>query len=257
MKTKIAAYMLLTLCMLAGSVLAQNEGDRKFVEKFKEKLPAGYTVKFELYPNSDRVQSVTPLNPQGQPDGEAIVKAQYGWEILRSIPYKNGIQEGVEKEFEFGEVEGKRVLYLRKETPWLAGKVHGVKKLFHPNGRVMSESSYVNGITDGPSRNYDLSGRLEREAHFKNGKREGTMTEYWTLTGKPKNIIPYKLGKVDGLVQEFFDSGKLKKEVTLKDDEFHGVEKRFDEDGALLKTVYWLRDKEVSKQAFEAGSKAP
>jgi antitoxin component YwqK of YwqJK toxin-antitoxin module len=76
------------------------------------------------------------------------------------------------------------------------------------------------------------------------------MTEYWTLTGKPMRIVPYKNDKIEGLVRQFYDTGQLKKEVPARRDLFHGVEKQYDEEGALIKKRYWVDDQEIPEEEF-------
>jgi antitoxin component YwqK of YwqJK toxin-antitoxin module len=248
----IFRFTLIAALLLARAAFAETEADKKFIEKYKSALPAGYTVKAEYYIGSDRLQALTPLDPEGKIDGEALTIVQYGWDAIRSVPYKKGVVDGIEKEWDYAAYENKQVRYLKKETPWKAGKIDGIKKLYHPNGKLMQETTFVMGVTGGPSKTYTVSGQLERETSFKDGKRHGDMTEYYAQTGKPKNVIPYNGGKVDGVMREFYDNGKPKREAVLKNEEYHGIEKRYDEDGKVVKTIYWLNDKEVAKQEFDA-----
>ncbi|MCZ7649479.1 MAG: toxin-antitoxin system YwqK family antitoxin [Planctomycetota bacterium] len=258
--------------LLAGPLSAQGEEAgadaddlkllpaqaQKTLAQFKAALPAGFDVRAEVrkaYSDDEakivgHLLSLCPVDGAGLAEGEARYYGEH-LQVLRTVPYKQGKKEGLEKKFALGPNEKKPELVLESETPWNADRVHGVKKLYHSNGKLRSETTYVNGAREGESKSYDLPGRLERVTAYKNDKREGEMLDYWTATGKPKRIVPYKADKVDGTVKEFYESGQVRREVPLKDDRFDGIEVQYDESGAIARKRYWIQDKEVDKDAFD------
>lgn len=254
-RLRLSRVALLWAFSLAAFGVSAEPDDyqKRFIEQFKAKLPQGYDVKAEFekihrdaFGFVFRIQSLTPVDPQGIPDGEAHFIERWGWATTRIVPYRKGVLDGTEKLF----VRERDKYYMQTEIPWKDGKIHGVKKRYHPNGKVMSEAPYENGIATGSSRFYDLAGRLQKESSFKDGMPEGDMVEYYPLTGKPRKVISYKAGKADGVVREYYDSGKLKREIRVKDDAFQGVERQYDEEGNCTKVRYWLDDQEVSESEF-------
>jgi len=241
---------------LAEKVKLLSDGDKRTIEAFRKTLPEGYTVRPTISQRwSDdahgivtRLASLIPLDPGGKIDGE--VRSLYRGSVMRSVPYVKGVKQGVEKKYSSGYVKGRYQRVLVAEVPWHEGKNHGVKKLYHGNGQVRVEVPYTKGVPDGVSKEFDLNGRTVKVTNYKKGKRHGEMTEYWTLTGKPRRIVPYKNDKVDGVVRDFYDSGQLKREIPAKKDLFHGVEKQYDEEGDLIKRRYWIKDEEATKEEF-------
>lgn len=216
----------------------------------KLKLPAGHTLKVTNYPNSERVKTLTPLNAEGKPNGLEIHKIQYGWSLTHTVPFKNGVRDGMEKHFTSVMVKRKWKTYVAKEIPWNNGKVEGAKKAYHQNGKVKSEVPHANNLPHGVAKSYNKDGQLIGETNYVKGRRQGNATDYFP-TGKPKRVLPYKDGSVHGVAREFHANGKVKREITCREGEYHGTEKLYSEDGKLEKTRYWLDDDKVKKEEFE------
>ena len=196
---------------------------------------------------------LTTLDANGVRDGEETFFRPLQHQPVRIVTWKAGVQDGPEKQFQV--VGGK--YYLDTLIPWKNGKVHGVKQGFYPDGKVLSEASYVQGRLDGVSKNYEPDGFVTRSSSYRDGKRDGPLTEYWNTTRKLKKTINYKMGKVDGQVRQYYDSGKLKMEAQLWDDKYHGIQKEYDEDGKLRQARYWILDKQVSPSQFEQEFRPP
>ncbi|MBI2194493.1 MAG: toxin-antitoxin system YwqK family antitoxin [Planctomycetes bacterium] len=254
-RASLRLFLLLLLGLLPSLIAEPDEYQKQFIERFKAKLPQGYDVHVD-YERVHRdqvgfvliIKSLTPVDAQGVPDGEAHFIEKFMWGTTRIVPYKKGVIDGTEKLFAR---EGNAYV-LQVEIPWKNGKIDGVKKRYHPNGKVMSEAPYAAGVATGVSRFYDLAGRLQKESTFKEGKPDGEMVEFYPLTGKQKKIIPYRMGKVDGVVREFHDNGRPKREVPVRDDLFQGIERQFDEEGRCIKVRYWIDDAEVSQGDFSS-----
>jgi antitoxin component YwqK of YwqJK toxin-antitoxin module len=235
--------------------LLEPEG-KQILAEFRKSLPQGYTAEvgvFQQWSDDEQrilthLSSVSPIGPDGKIDGEVRYYAHTL--VVRTVPYKKGVKDGVERKFQGVAVEGQRQHVLLAEIPWQNDKIQGVKKLYHANGKLRVEAPHDNGQPDGVSKEYDLNGRTVKVTEYKKGKRHGEMTEYWTLTGKPMRIVPYKNDKIEGLVRQFYDTGQLKKEVPARRDLFHGVEKQYDEEGALIKKRYWVDDQEIPEEEF-------
>jgi len=200
-------------------------------------------------------QSVAPLDAEDRPHGSEWLALEGDPAIgsissFRLVPWKNGIRDGVEKEFSEGHPEAKLV----GEVTWRNGKMHGARKAFFPDGRLRSEIPYVDGVADGPARIWDAGGKLLSEGTMKAGKRHGPMTEYWPGTDQPQRIIHYKDDRIDGLVREFYQSGKLKRERSFRNESPHGEDRSFNENGEVASLRYWHDGDPVSKEECEKRS---
>lgn len=79
-------------------------------------------------------------------------------EIESETPFKNGKENGIEKEY----YKNGR---LKRETPYTDGKLNGVVKEYYETGELLREAPYKNGEHDGVAKIYDKNGQL-REKHF-------------------------------------------------------------------------------------------
>jgi len=229
-----------------------------------KELPEGYKVRVKKRHHYDSgnhrsfyaAEVITPLNPEGKPDGIELHFSDWYQQASRKVPYKNGVMEGTEQQFLITQVwndEGKRIenkWYLLAEVPWKNGHLEGKKKTFHSNGKLASQADYVNGQVSGESRSFDEDGNLTRLARYKNGEKDGEMIDYWP-NGKPRRVVPYRLGKVEGMAKEFYLSGPIKWERPFKNNLQDGTEKHYEEDGTPTKVKYWVDGKVVSKEEFE------
>lgn len=192
------------------------------------------------------IESAVPLNAKGRPHGEEQSFTREG-RMTRTVSYVNGVKDGTEKIYRRGP-RGKHV--LATEIPWTKGRIEGVRKTFHPGGQLSSESPYKKGKAQGKARSFDAEGRLVSECTKKDGQLNGTLTDYWPDTGKPRRVINYKKGEVQGVAKEYYANGQLKREIPFKKGTMHGEEKRYEGDGSLARTKYWLEGQGVSKEEF-------
>ena len=189
---------------------------------------------------------IVPLNAKDQPEGfETIYKEHIG--MIHTANYKDCLKDGVELDY----AGSYSTQYVRIETPWVAGKIDGVKKMYHPNKKILAETPYEKGVENGESKSYDADGNLIRTVTFKTGKREGNLTDFWPGTTKPKRVVPYKNGKIEGMVRDFYLEGQPKGEIPFKQDRQHGIAKELQPDGKVTRTVYWIDGDQVSQADFE------
>lgn len=232
---------------------------RRLIEKMLMASPKGHRVMLTVVSVLDtnygdrhleRLKSAVPIDAKGRKDGieEQFRTTHYG-HLERAVPYKAGVREGIEKVWGDRDDQGGR--YVRSEVPWKNDKRLGTLKCFHPNGKLSSETEYLGDLAHGKTRSLSIDGKLLREGEMRDGKRHGIVTEYWTKTDTPKRVIPYNAGKVTGVVKECYSNGKLKREITFKDDAMHGVEKQYEVDGKLSRTRYWFDGDIVSKDEFK------
>jgi antitoxin component YwqK of YwqJK toxin-antitoxin module len=64
---------------------------------------------------------------------------------------------------------------------------------YHPNGIIMSEGIYVNGLEEGEWRDYYANGRLAAVGLYINGKEEGVW-RFWDESGRSEPDVLYRSG---------------------------------------------------------------
>ena len=92
-------------------------------------------------------------------------------EIESETPFKNGKENGIEKEY----YKNGR---LKRETPYTDSKANGIEKKYYENGRLAGETPYTDGKLNGVVKEYYETGELLREAPYKNGEHDGVAKIY-------------------------------------------------------------------------------
>ncbi|MCP5023272.1 MAG: hypothetical protein GY930_16070 [bacterium] len=83
---------------------------------------------------------------------------------------------------------------------------HGRDLHLHANGVVIQEAFWVEGVLQGPYREWHESGQLKVESEFKSGKRDGIYMEYGTR-GKLRVRGEYTAGSLHGEFSQWFGTG--------------------------------------------------
>jgi len=160
------------------------------------------------------------------------------------------------------------VLYDKaRETP-----LNGVVKQYFAPGEVSLETPYKDGLKDGIEKRYRKDGSVATETGFKRGQRDGMMkvlskdgVALWSIpftqgnkTGvarkrTPQGVlideVPFKDGKIDGVEKRYYPvSGKLKKEISYRNNVQEGPEISYAESGEVLQKRLYKDDKIVSPQ---------
>lgn len=73
------------------------------------------------------------------------------------------------------------------QTRWIR---HGLFTEFHPNGQLVSEGTYVNGLEEGPWRDFYENGQLAAEGQYAVGVEEGVW-RYWNSQGELESTEDY------------------------------------------------------------------
>ncbi len=196
------------------------------------------------------IRSIVPVDANGRDHGQQQWFDMNG-SLVRTVPWNAGVKEGTEVVLEGN---GRHEI-PRQEIPWKNGRIEGIRRTYYADGKVQTETTYVNGTAAGPSRAFDRNGALARECVMKDDKRNGTQTEYWPSEKKPRRVAEYKDNLLQGAVKEYYLSGKLKRQTNYVNDLLQGEERQYDEKGDLTLTRYWLAGELVSKEDYLAKTK--
>jgi len=239
------------------NAVVRSEGEVKRLQPLLESLPDGHRLRLEFttvpkaitgYKEDLRyARIITTLDGQDRPDGLEMEFIDWYRPAQRKTLYKQGVKDGVERLFHPGTDT------LHQEIPWVNGKIEGVKKAFHENGKPSVETPYAGGQISGEVRSYTDSGGLLRVARFTAGVRDGEMVDYWPDREKAvERTVPYKQGKIDGVARAFYADGKPKWEKPFRDNLQHGIEKQFAPDGSLERERHWIDGDTVTAEEFKA-----
>lgn len=225
-----------------------NENDLREIKRhYPDGVPEGFRVRMETYlfystdrgRHIERTGLVVPINEEGERHGVAISRD-------RRIEYKNDIRHGIEREY--SRADGAR--YLFKKTPWVEGEIHGVLKIFHPDGSIRTVVEYEKGVRVGEDRSYTSEGNLLEVVSYKDGAMHGNRILYFQDSEVKRRIIPYRDGMVCGVVKEFHPCGRVRRRLPYKNDFLHGIQDEYDEEGNLTLRRYWLEGEMVAEGRF-------
>ena len=105
---------------------------------------------------------------------------------------------------------------LQSEISFKNGRIDGVARSFHENGKLQSQRFWKEGKGHGEFKVYSESGQLLEEGAFKNGEMDGIWKKYFE-SGKLKTEMSYIDGKLHGVVKEYDETGKLTLQATYKE----------------------------------------
>ncbi len=222
---------------------------QRFMKQYKD-LPADHRLEIAtrrtVVPGKgyvvDSVQHITPVDAKGRKDGVQTLY-RLGYILEHSITWKRGVRHGPEKFFSHARNQrGRSFNYLQKVVPWVDGVIRGVRRVYHPNGELLAQTTYENGRAVGVSRRYNEHGRLVRTTPCKNGLPHGIAVDYYAC--RPRRVIPVRDGKVEGVVIDYNWPGRIIKKTRYKGKldlglipfaagkEPEGISRSFNEDGS-------------------------
>ncbi|MDF3818740.1 hypothetical protein P3G55_02450 [Leptospira sp. 96542] len=119
-------------------------------------------------------------------------------------------------------VDGKDPFSIKRITPFVGGKIDGIEKDIHPNGRLSAERKFSDGKRVGLHRGWYPNGNLRFEASYAlSGKLHGKQKE-WYESGKPYTYTEIKDGEEVGK-KIWREDGQLYANYVFKDGRIFGL----------------------------------
>lgn len=149
---------------------------------------------------------------------------------------------------------------ITTEINYKAGKKNGPRKSFDEKGKLVVIENFVNDTKQGLSAEYYDNGKIKATTIFENGKEQGWAYEF-DIDSTIISRFYYKSGFLSiretinrrdkaGLRQgdwkTFYPSGRIKTEVTYRDDKKNGMYHEYSESGSMLFTIKYVDDLPVS-----------
>lgn len=126
---------------------------------------------------------------------------------------------------------------------------------------VISKELYLNGKKEGNSFYYYPTGELKQMVYYRDGKKHGLAREYSrdstlvTVMDYNENYLVNRerinrkdaQGRKQGTFRDYYESGRIKREVNYLDDQMHGYYREFDGSGEIVMAIRYERGKIIEE----------
>ncbi|MCE9637519.1 MAG: hypothetical protein K8T90_17580, partial [Planctomycetes bacterium] len=176
--------------------------------------------------------------------------------------FVNGEREGLwvetdaeggrsETEYHLGLKSGRSAAWRADGTPrflgtYSADDLVGTWTAWHASGYLISTREFVAGKVTGPVREYHPNGVLMRESFYEDGK-DIAATTGWYDDGALEYVMPYTCGKRWGEAVWYHPNGVVSARGTYVDDVLDGPYRTFDTSGIETCVELWDHGSLVSK----------
>lgn len=148
--------------------------------------------------------------------------------------------------------DGKFLEYYRggqkyKQGTFKMGVFEGEWKYWYPNGQLCKTIFYKKGKADGQWEVFNEEGVRTVQQGYRNGKRHGKWLVYHEGGEVPGSEIEYENGIPVGERISYYKSGKKRQSVPFKDGKLHGKMVELDEDGNKVAEVTFKDGKPEGK----------
>jgi antitoxin component YwqK of YwqJK toxin-antitoxin module len=151
---------------------------------------------------------------------------------------------------------------LVEEAHFNVGRLHGLFRLWAPDGTLRREVAHVDGLADGLATDYDDAGQKLAETQWQAGQRHGEARLYtdgrlvqtmqwqhgrlegplrvYAPSGGLAAVMPHRAGRLHGTVQLYYPDGHLMLEAEHANGLRHGPSVRYDADGQAVERVVYV-----------------
>lgn len=163
--------------------------------------------------------------------------------LLRTIPFTDGLENGLSKEFA---PDGRVITLVEYKKGFITsqerinrmdknGWKQGGWKFFHPNGLVKTEGTYRDDKRDGYFKDYDTTGSLIATFKYIDDVKQEEAPELARLQMRT----------------EYYPDGKIKKTTTYKENIPEGVSREYSEEGKIISSEIFRNGKVIGKGIVE------
>lgn len=202
---------------------------------FKEMNTKGVVTRKGTYYNNLLTGKLEEFNNDGKKrtvQNYTIIKSEQGKEqsVLHGnyVYYKENNKILSEGMYENGKKTGKWITF-HQQQPHLESIVYykndqmfGTYERYHPDGTLFTKGTYYYEMT--------INDTVQRNVN--DGKKET-----YHKNGKPQMMEFYKMGKLDGLWQRFYEDGTIQEERNYEDNLESGLKRYYDKNGLKIHEV--------------------
>jgi antitoxin component YwqK of YwqJK toxin-antitoxin module len=118
---------------------------------------------------------------------------------------------------------------------------------YFPDGKIFTETNYVNGVKEGDYKIYFKNGRLETEGNIHHGKDQGIYRQYYD-NGQLRYDYTYDNGLKTGIWRGYYRDGTPYTERHFEKNELNGKVLVWDEQGKLTKEYLYRNSKLIESK---------
>jgi len=146
---------------------------------------------------------------------------------------------------------------MPKVTASKGDQLHGPSKFYYDDGKILSESLYIDGLKEGVTKTFYRDGQVRSLQRFQKGLWEGRQ-EFYYPSGSLKSVLHYKEGKLDGDVALYYPNGKLKRQLHFIQGKRKGFEHIWNSAGLLVIEAEFDMDRPtgIARRWFDNGNMA-
>jgi len=150
---------------------------------------------------------------------------------------------------------GETVGYYKDGAVWfrcsvLNGNVHGIVRIWYPDGKLAEEGHYRDGIAHGLSQRWYRDGVMENEHHLQKGLVHGVQKKWF-----PSGVLSFQSictnGRLNGPCLEWYPNGTLGTRSHYVDGHRDGILERFNPDGKLVAKEMYVRGVRMPPKKYE------
>ncbi len=142
---------------------------------------------------------------------------------------------------------------LMEEASYVEGKLNGRRQLYFSSGGIEIIEHYTNDTFNGPYQSFFESGNISSEGQYEDNFMVGPWKFYYDLPNKAIKEEVSFLGNIEnGPFKEFYENGNIKTIGTYKDEIEDDLLKEYDEDGNLIKEIFYKDGKMIKFKSFDA-----
>ncbi len=122
---------------------------------------------------------------------------------------------------------------IQYEATFKAGHPVGEMVRYYENGAVQARMDFDSSGERNYTRLYYENGKIAAEGWFVDREKDSVWTYYSEYDGTVRIREPYRQGKLQGEVKNYFPSGEVSEETTWENQQKEGIWKQYYSDGAL------------------------
>ena len=118
------------------------------------------------------------------------------------------------------------------------GNIHGLRKIFTPEGKLEIEESYENGNFEGPYKTFYTNKQVKKIQNYSNNQIQGKVKEFYP-DGTLKAVIQFTNNLENGPFSEYHQNGNLHWEGFYEGGDFEqDTLKEYNIQGELIRKLY-------------------
>jgi hypothetical protein len=150
---------------------------------------------------------------------------------------------------------GETVGYHKNGAVWfrcsvLNGNVHGIVRIWYPDGKLAEVGNYLNGIAHGPAQRWYRDGIIESEHYYQKGLVHGIQKK-WFPNGTQSFQSNCSEGRMNGPCLQWYQDGTLEARSHYANGQRHGTLERFSPEGKLLAKELYVRGVRVPSKTYQ------